>query len=126
METSILLAKIMGLYLIIMFVSVLINKKLMPSLIKDVIKDTALMMFGGAMTLILGLLLVLTHNIWTADWVGLVTLLGWLVLIKGLALVLFPEQSPSWVTKIKSGTIAAGSVIMLKVGIYLTYVGFTM
>lgn len=121
-----MLAKIMGLFLIIMFVSVLVNKKLVPNLIKDVVKDTAFMFFSGAMTLILGLFLVLTHNIWTADWVGLVTLLGWIVLVKGAVLSLFPEQTPDWATNISSNVIAAGSVIMLIVGIYLTYVGFTV
>jgi len=126
MELSILLAKIMGLFLVIVFVSVLVNKKLVPNLVKDVSKDTSFMLFSGAMTLILGLLLVLNHNIWTADWVGLVTLFGWLVMIKGAVLVLFPEQTPDWAVKINNTAITVGSIIMLVVGIYLTYAGFTV
>ncbi len=124
MELSILLAEIMGLYLIIMSISVLVNKKLMPDLIKDVAKNATLMLFGGAITLILGLFLVLIHNVWTADWVGLITLLSWLVLLKGLVLVIFPEKALSLGVKMQGNVITVSSVIMLVVGIYLTYIGF--
>jgi len=126
MDLSIYLAKVMGLYLVIAYVSVLTNNKIIPSMIKDIIKDKGLMMFGGALALIMGLLVVLTHNIWSADWIGLVTLLGWVVLVKGAVMFLFPGQFPKWATNLNSNAIIIASVVMLVIGIYLTYIGFTV
>ncbi len=83
-------------------------------------------MFSGAMALIVGLLVVLNHNIWTTDWVGLVTLLGWIALIKGVLMVLIPKKAPKWGLKISDNALFITSVIMLLIGLYLTYTGFTM
>lgn len=124
MDTSIFLAKVMGLYLIIVYVSVLINKKLMSTLIKDIAKNTAFIVFGGAFALIIGLLVVLTHNIWEVSWVGLVTLLGWVVLIKGVLLVLMPKKAPKWGLNISDTVITTSAVIMLIIGVFLAYIGF--
>lgn len=125
MTASIFLAKVMGLYLVIVYVSVLLNKKLMPALIKDVAKNTGFTMFGGAMALIVGLLVVLTHNVWSPDWIGLVTLLGWVILIKGVLMVLMPKKAPKWGMNISDNALTVSAIIMLLIGIYLTYVGFT-
>jgi len=124
METSLFLARIMGLYLVIAFVAVLINKKMISGLIKDTAKDTALIMFGGATALIIGLLVVLTHNVWTVGWVGLITLLGWICLVKGALMLLMPQKAPSLSVKMSDGLITFCSLIMLILGAFLAYIGF--
>ncbi len=44
----------------------------------------------GLLTLPVGLLLVVTHNVWVADLTVIVTLLGWAWTIKGTLYLLFP------------------------------------
>ena len=38
-----------------------------------------------------GMALVLTHNVWTADWPLLITLLGWLGVIGGAVRIIVPQ-----------------------------------
>ncbi|MFH1326220.1 MAG: hypothetical protein ABIH48_02010 [Candidatus Falkowbacteria bacterium] len=126
MELSILLAKVMGLFTIISAVAVLLNRKMVNGIIKDLAKHISLGMFGGALDLIVGLLIVLQHNIWSADWVGLITLFGWLALIEGTVLLLFPKGYVKWVEKFSDNAINVIVFIGLLIGIYLTYMGFTV
>ena len=43
------------------------------------------------MTAVIGLLIVIYHNRWTKSWAVLITILGWLALIKGILLIAFPQ-----------------------------------
>ena len=52
----------------------------------------ALIFISGLFTLAAGLAIVLNHNVWTADWRVLITLLGWLGIIGGLIRILLPQQ----------------------------------
>lgn len=45
----------------------------------------------GLLTLPLGLAMVVGHNVWVLDWPVLVTVAGWLMLIKGTIYVLAPQ-----------------------------------
>lgn len=125
MELSIFLAKVMGLYLIIACAAVLVNQKPLNKILKAYAKDIGMVFFHGAFALILGLLLVLSHNIWTLDWVGLVTLLGWLTLLKGLTRMFLPESAIQFGLKIYNSASTLILIVFLVIGIYLTYVGFT-
>jgi hypothetical protein len=40
----------------------------------------------------MGMLIVALHNVWSADWRLLVTLLGWLTVIKGAVITLFSSR----------------------------------
>jgi hypothetical protein len=43
------------------------------------------------MTVIVGLLIVTYHNRWAKDWTVLITVLGWLALLKGIAFIVWPQ-----------------------------------
>ena len=92
MESSIFLAKVMGWYLVITSVVLLLRYKTLRREINVFIKGQNAMMifFFGAFTSIIGLLVVLNHNIWTNDYRVIITIMGWLALIKGVAYLAFP------------------------------------
>jgi hypothetical protein len=46
---------------------------------------------SGLYAVLMGLLVVLTHNIWTSDLRVIVTVLGWLALASGVVLLFVPE-----------------------------------
>ncbi len=60
--------------------------------IPKLIDQPGYMLLGGMMSLLIGFLMVQYHNIWTADWTVVVTIFGWLALIKGVALLAFPKS----------------------------------
>ncbi|OGH73479.1 MAG: hypothetical protein A3C90_03690 [Candidatus Magasanikbacteria bacterium RIFCSPHIGHO2_02_FULL_51_14] len=128
MDLSIFLAKVVGLYLLIIGLGMLINRKEFEPLIRQAMKDKLLIFLSGTMALLLGLLVVLSHNVWTPDWRGLITLLGWLTLLKGLMRVLLPtigEQMRDAVMKSKN-VLTVMATILAFVGLYLSIVGYVL
>ncbi len=121
MELSLFLAELMGLYLVIMAVAFLVNQKMLQKVIDDYEKIPGFtLVFGGAVALIMGLLVVLTHNVWVSGWPVLVTILGWVTLIKGVSVLMFPSAMMGIAKKFHSAASRNGSlVIMLVVGLYL-------
>ena len=53
--------------------------------------DKAFIISTGYITLLMGLVTVILHNIWVADWRVVITILGWSTLIKGIGKIGFPE-----------------------------------
>lgn len=84
MNTSVFLAQAMGLYFMIISVSVLINKNRMPSVIFELMKNPALQFLMGLNILIIGLLLILSHNMWVLSWQAIITIISWAIFIKGV------------------------------------------
>ncbi len=125
MDNSIFLAKVLGLYILIMGIVMLVKEKKVKVVIKEVCNDPAMLFLTGAISLIAGLLLVVTHNIWVTDWRVLVTLVGWLALIRGLVRMLFPHlavRAMNGVLKKKS-TYRMLAILALVLGVVLTYYG---
>ena len=126
MNISKFLSKVIGLYLIIVSIAMLVN---MPQFLIYVIKlinDAQSMFVAGFVTLILGLLMVVSHNIWQWHWRVIITIFSWLILIKGASIVIYPEfidhLSLLFVQNLKIAYIAAGFDLAL--GILLSYFGF--
>jgi hypothetical protein len=57
----------------------------------DFFNNAGLIYVAGFITLILGFLIVNYHNRWTKNWTVLITILGWLALVKGICLIAFPQ-----------------------------------
>ena len=57
----------------------------------DFFGNAGLIYVSGLMTAVLGLLIVNYHNHWTKSWTVLITILGWLALVKGILLIAFPQ-----------------------------------
>ncbi len=91
MDKSKFLGKLIGLYLIIVSVAMYIHMHQIASLMSGFVTFPALMMTAGLMTLIIGLLLVLYHNIWQWSWKVVITIVGWILLLKSISILMFPH-----------------------------------
>ena len=77
----------------------------------------------------MGLALVSGHNIWVGGFLPVtVTIFGWIILIKALALMFLPQKSFAklikWFEKKKIYT--AFGLLYVGLGAYLTYLAFTL
>jgi len=123
--TSIFLAKAWGIYLVITCLAFLINRKNLERLIKE-IEDEGFLMLSGFIALLIGIVTVLLHNIWVADWRVIITIFGWLALIKGALRLFWPQiavKTAKFWTK-NSFLISPMLLICLILGGYLLYLGF--
>ncbi|MBU0646124.1 hypothetical protein KJ611_01440 [Patescibacteria group bacterium] len=120
MEVSLFLGKVIALYFIIMALFLIIKKKSLKSTIENFWKNDGSMMFMSAIVLIMGLMVVVSHKVWTADWRIIVTLVGWLMLLKGVALLFFPDWLKNLSKKMmKDSYMLVAGVIWFIIGLYL-------
>jgi hypothetical protein len=126
MELSIFLAKVIGLYALILGMTML-RKPDLKKLVMDLSKDEGIRFIASIFTLILGILMVVSHNIWEGSaYVILITIFSWMVFLKGVMLIWISNKGyQKLIEKFSSpGIMTAGAVVNLIVGIYLTYIGF--
>ena len=67
MEISIFLARVFGLYLLIVGLAMLFNRKVILIAVNNMLQQPGLLFFSAIVTLILGILLLEWHNIWIAN-----------------------------------------------------------
>ena len=94
MEVSIFLGRALGIYLLIVSLSMLFNHKVFFRTFQQWIEQPATITLTAFISIILGILMVLVHNVWVMDWRIVITLLAWLTLIKGIIRLNFPFAVP--------------------------------
>jgi hypothetical protein len=126
MELSLLLAKIIGLILMLVAVALLINKKNVD-LLFSLYKHPEAVFVTGILETVLGVVFILNHNIWTLDFRGIITIVGWILLVRGIGRVLFPSRVTRMLKKFKKmqSVIAPLLIFVFLIGTYLAYMGFT-
>lgn len=124
MNSSLFLAKVLGPYLIIISVGGFINQKMLGKAVKMYAKEVPILFFSGAFALLAGLLLVISHNVWTRDWRVIITVLGWAALIKGVLRLLMPASVGKMLVKAYNALSPVAFILALVAGIYLAKVGF--
>ena len=88
MSNSLFLARLIGPVMLVVGLAVFANQRGFREMAGEFLASRALMFLSGLILMPAGLAIVLTHNVWAADWRVLITLLGWLAAIGG-ALRLF-------------------------------------
>ena len=91
MNTSIFLAKLIGPLALALGLGVLFNRAAVRGVLDEFIRNPAIMFLAGVTTLPAGLAVVLTHNVWVADWPVIIAIMGWLTAISGAFRLVAPE-----------------------------------
>ena len=91
MDVSVFRARAFGLYLLITGVSIPVKRATWREVARELRADKVLTSIVGLLALMLGLVLVLTHNVWEASWRVSIMLLCWLVPLRGVLYVLLPH-----------------------------------
>lgn len=125
MELSVFLAKLIGLYLLVIALIALFRKKQFQGILKSFIASEELIAFSGILSLIFGLAILISHPIYEWNWRGLITFIGALGVIQGITRIAFCNQiqkffSSRIIEKIYG--VLFGVVGIL--GAYLSYWGF--
>lgn len=123
MATSLFLAKVIGFILVVTGLGLLINYKHVKKIAEDFFANHGVLYCGALMSLVFGTLLVFTHNVWVKSWEVIITVIGWLALIKGVLLMLFPAFHAKMAKPLIDSHIywVIASIVALVVGIYLLY-----
>jgi hypothetical protein len=127
-EPTVFLSRLIGLVLLIIAVPMILDKQSMMATFGLVIEDRGLLLVLGIASVVSGAAIVLLHNVWRKGlWPLVVTLCGWLLLLRGvLILFLPPDVVASLVVTLRVDEyFYAYAAIPLIVGAYLCLRGFT-
>jgi hypothetical protein len=123
-----LLAKLLGLYCVLLSVAMMSNKRTTVAAVNAMIRDPALMLFAAIVGLAMGLAMVVGHNGWTGGALPVVvTLVGWWTAIKSLALLILPQEAMAKVFETARYELHFYGItaVTLVIGVYLTYASFS-
>ena len=125
---TIYLGRLIGLFLLIVALSMLLDRDSIIEMATAILDDRALLLIVGLIALGIGLAIVIGHNVWSGGPLPIVvTLFGWSQLLRGLALLLLPAETQVAFFQVMRLEdffyVYAG--IPLVIGAYLTYAGFT-
>jgi len=91
MDNVTVLARVLGPLLGITALGLLINYKAYLNMVAEFAQHRGLSFLAGYLALTGGLLILAFHRLWLWDWVVLITILGWVMVIKGAVILIFPS-----------------------------------
>jgi hypothetical protein len=125
---TLFLSRLLGLFFLICGLAMLLHKQVYTAALATVADSPLAMWWIAMMITLAGLAMVLAHNVWSkCPVVVIVTLLGWLTLIKGIAYLFLPAR---WLEGYFQAVLNCGACLysvtafLLVLGAYLTYEGF--
>jgi hypothetical protein len=126
MDASRFLARLVGPMFVVLGIGLLARPDTLHAMASEFLANRGLIFLSGLLTLLAGLAIVNTHNVWELRWSVLITILGWLGVIGGVARMLFPDTVVSIGTSMMddTGAVVGGGVVDLVLGLWLSYEGY--
>ena len=120
-------AELFGIVILITALAMVVNRHTTVMVVHELMDNRALLYVAGLMSLFLGVIVILTHNVWTGGALAtLVTLIGWALLLRAALILFLPHGSlRNLVDSFKFEHIYyLLAFLALLLGIFLTYYGF--
>jgi hypothetical protein len=128
MDTSIFLAKLMGPIFVIIGVGLFLNRERYLAVVDEVILSKTLLYVFGIMALTGGLAVLLTHNVWVWDWPVVITIIAWLMVVRGSLRIVIPQQIEAIAKGMKDQLptlLLISDMIVISVGLFLSWKGYS-
>jgi hypothetical protein len=96
------------------------------SLLKEFISSRALIFVTGVLALLAGVAIVNAHNQWVPDWRVIVTVLGWLLVLRGIMNLVFPITVQNLGDRMiaSHAGVLAGAAVTIVLGAILSIMGY--
>ncbi len=123
---EITLQQLLGLYFVIIGAIVLYRRKSIMPALTQIVANRPLLLVIALIELAAGLAVVLTNPNVTPDAAGLVSLIGWMLIVEAIIYLAMPYRSVQKMLRSFSSPqwYSVGAVIALLMGLYLTANGF--
>ncbi len=123
---TLLATRIVGPALLIFGVALLAGRVNIPELVSTLVSEPTSRLFAAAISVIVGLVLAVLHNRWKTPTEITITLIGWVLVLRGASLLVAPvETLTSFQPVLEAPALPVVSgVLMLGIGGWFTFVGF--
>lgn len=121
-----LLAQILGLYFIIIGIIVLYRRRAIMPAVSRLVANRPMLLVIAAMEIFAGIALMLTYPSFEFDVSGVISVIGWMLLIEGVIYLVLPWRRVQRLVRRfnKASWYGASAILSLVIGIYLAGSGF--
>jgi uncharacterized membrane protein len=120
MDVTLFFAQLWGGFFVIFGSLFIITRQLGKTI--DMTDNKAFVISTGYITLLMGLITVILHNVWVWDLPVIITILGWSTLIKGIMKVGFPEHIHKQAQRFKKNQ-SVSAIALIVLGLFLFWMG---
>ena len=121
------LAKAMGVYMIAGGLSgVLLGRDRWNKILDEFYGNAAITYIAGFFAFVLGVAIIMAHNIWTDPLAGFISLVGWVSAIEGAIIIAYPDPLMNFSKSLaKPGFIRVFAILIIIAGVLLLFAGLT-
>ena len=126
---ELIIERAVALFYLIAGLSCIIQARIWIDLSKELLKKPSSLIVWSIQLLPFGLIVILGHNLWVADWRVIITLVGWLATTKCVLYLLFPRWSAfilNWSDTFLRRYLTVGGAIIAALGMLLTFMSFSI
>ena len=117
--------QIFSIFYLAIGIGILINPDFYKKLFEECCESAAVMYIGGIMTIVIGYLILAFHNTWTMDFSVIITIIGWLALIKGILILVLPKMMIAMTrAMLKENTLKIMAAWVIFLGLAFSFLGF--
>jgi len=126
MGEPLLLAQLFGLYFLIVGGVVMLRRQSIMPAIADMAANRGLLLLMALVELAAGLAVILMYPKITFDWLGLISLIGWMLVVEAVLYLALPMKTvQKFIKKFNTHSwYASTGVLAVIVGAYLAGIGF--
>jgi hypothetical protein len=125
MNSSVAIAQVLGIVLAVMSLSILIDRKTVSTALEKAMEDRGFLWLWSFLILTMGAVMVVMNNVWTSGLPLLITIFGWLTILKGAILLFLPGPSMAFYRKCnRDGVLIACGIGAFLLGLVLLYMSF--
>lgn len=129
-ELTIFWAKVIGFFMVVATASQLVRRKKFAEMERNLYENSGVVAVSGILFLLLGLIIIFSHNVWEWSLAGIVTFGGWAFTVRGALRMFYPEFDTSLAFGIDTNksnwwlaTITL--VVFLLFNLWVLYLAFT-
>ena len=128
MELSIYLAQLLGAYFTIAGALIVYRQKSFMPAVTEIGESRAIILVIALVELIAGLAIAIAHPILEFSWLGLITLIGWWMIIESVLYMAMPYARVRAMIRAfnKKHWYVWGGALSIAMGLYLAAIGFNI
>ncbi|MEA5532600.1 hypothetical protein [Crocosphaera sp. XPORK-15E] len=124
---ELIIERVVASFLVVVGLSYAIQNTIWKDLIKELLKQPIWLIFWSILFLPLGLIVIMGHNLWVPNWQVIITILGWLVTLKCVLYLLFPQWVNfvlTWSDEFLERYIRVSGIVVTLIGCVLAFLAF--
>jgi hypothetical protein len=119
-------AQLLGVYLVLSGVLMIVREQAMMLLVPKFVDSPPFLYFLGSLRVLIGLAIVLAHNMWIGTLGTVIYVVGWLTILRGIAMLVLPVETEWKILAVFSrGNVwYTTAIVAIVLGGWLAYAGF--